>query len=538
MRALKPVREVRVRSRLRSIESMSSQLSAATLELTPTVGASEFARRLTSRATEMFRARTAVLALNSGAEWEIASINGPAQRWDQSTQARLARALAQETTRSPAALCSGTTEKLLGSELAQALGWRDVVLARLTGSGTLLRFGVLCLADAGELSSPERRALEALACHAAVALENLRLFTRVEQSRRQWVEDFDAISDFVVVHDSADRVLRLNRSLAKALDIDLREVTGLEIGKLRIFETNGQLAKCPFCRDRTRVHEESVQSLGNRSYLVSASRIHPGESEGRTIHVFKDITEANALQARLVRTEKMAALGQLVSGVAHEVNNPLAAIVGFTDLLIENPEVPDGAKQELQIILREAQRTRVIVQNLLRFAREVPAQREPVQINDVLQHTLRLRAYDFSNHGIDVIERYDERLPLAVADPHQLQQVFLNILNNAYDALQEVKRPGRVEIITRRCGDQVEVTISDNGPGISEPNRIFEPFFTTKEVGKGTGLGLSICYGIIRAHCGEITATNHAEAAGCTFCVRIPAVLDAPDSVNTNGAQP
>ncbi len=238
--------------------------------------------------------------------------------------------------------------------------------------------------------------------------------------------------------------------------------------------------------------------------------------------VMTDVTDAADLQAKLMHTEKMAALGQLVSGVAHEVNNPLAAIVGFTDLLLENTEIPEEAKGELKVILQEAQRTRTIVRNLLSFARQMPAQREPLQVNSVVQQTLKLRAYDLSNRGVETAERYQDDLPLTVGDPNQLQQVFLNIVNNAYDALQEVDRPGKIEISTWHGKGQIEIAFRDNGPGISHPDRIFDPFFTTKEVGKGTGLGLSICYGIVRAHRGEIIARNNPDGVGCTFLVRLP----------------
>jgi two-component system, NtrC family, sensor kinase len=528
MRALNPVRHVQVRSRLKSFESLSSQLSAATLELTPTLGTTEFARRLTNRITEMFGARTAVLALNSEMGWEIASISGPARCWDEAIRARLARSVAEEMAVPSSGSRSGLGSDLLERELAEELGWHDVTLVRLIESETSSLMGVLCAADLGrELFSGERRSLEALASHAAVALENLRLFKRIEQSRKQWVEDFDAITDFVIVHDSAGHVLRLNRSLATALDVDLRKVAGVPIGKLRILGVKDQPpGSCPFCRDTETTHEESARSVGDRTYLVSASRIHGVPGEARTVHVFKDITEATALQAKLVHTEKMAALGQLISGVAHEVNNPLAAIIGFTDLLMENRTVPDAAKQELKIILREAKHTQTIVQNLLRFSREAPAQREPVQLNEVLQHTLRLRAYDLSNRGIDVVEQYEEDLPLTVADPHQLQQVFLNILNNAYDAVQEVERPAKIEVATRSGDGYSEVSISDNGPGVRDPQRVFEPFFTTKEVGKGTGLGLSICYGIIQAHGGEIFVKNNPGQIGCTFHVRLRSMFE------------
>jgi two-component system NtrC family sensor kinase len=238
--------------------------------------------------------------------------------------------------------------------------------------------------------------------------------------------------------------------------------------------------------------------------------------------VMTDITDAAMLQAKLMHTEKMAAVGQLVSGVAHEVNNPLTAVLGFTDLLIDNPSVPDDAKSDLMIILHEAQRTKQIVQNLLSFARQTPAKRGLVQVNSVLERTVALRAYDFANHDVEVIQEFDPKLPEILADAHQLQQVFLNILNNAYDAIRETGHGGSIRIETKRVDGGVEVTLRDSGPGIKFPERIFDPFFTTKEVGKGTGLGLSICYGIVREHEGEISCENNQDAPGATFTVRLP----------------
>jgi two-component system NtrC family sensor kinase len=223
----------------------------------------------------------------------------------------------------------------------------------------------------------------------------------------------------------------------------------------------------------------------------------------------------------------MATIGRLVSGVAHEVNNPLAAILGFTDLLLENPQVPDNAREDLQIILRETQRTKDIVQDLLSFARQRPVQRELVHVNVVLRQTIKLRSYDFASHGVEVVEEFDEKLLPALGDSQQLQQVFLNILNNAYDAVQEAGQRGRINIRTRLRGDSIEVAVTDNGTGIANPERIFDPFYTTKQAGKGTGLGLSICYGIVRAHGGEILCWNNSDGRGSTFVVRVPLANDA-----------
>ncbi len=243
--------------------------------------------------------------------------------------------------------------------------------------------------------------------------------------------------------------------------------------------------------------------------------------------VMTDVTDSAMLRSKLVHAEKMAAVGQLVSGVAHEVNNPLTASLGFTDLLMENPELPESARRDLRVILQEAQRTKQIVQNLLSFARQMPPRRQPVQLNSILHRTVQLRSYDFISHGIQVVERLDESLPEIVGDSHQLQQVFLNIINNAYDAVRECGRPARIEIMSARTQAYVEVSFRDNGTGITDADRIFDPFFTTKDVGKGTGLGLSICYGIVREHGGEIICHNNLESEGATFIVRLPLAADA-----------
>lgn len=634
------------------------------------------------------------------------------------------------------------------------------------------RLGTLCLASQRKsLTSGEKRLLEALASHAALSLENFRRFSQLERSKRQWVEDIDAISDYIVVHDRAWNIVRTNRSLASHLGVPPVALVGEAMISLRRIAETGSALPCPFCRDTQQSREEYVAASAERIFLVSTSRTGISDDDSRTIHVLKDITdrreaerryrelfdniqeglffatpegrfldvndamvrmlgygsreellredvsthlypapesrerflhaltkrgalrnyeetlrrkdgtllhtlqnisgvrdargrimqirglmldvteqktfqsqlqrerdfnqkilnttqsmilvldtaglisyanrrcyeagyqeealighrlvdwvdatqreefeaalettahgqqvenielpvrrsdasmghfsislspmrdEQNAvnsvvvvmtditdaalLQAKLAHSEKMATIGRLVSGVAHEVNNPLAAILGFTDLLLENPQMPESAREDLQIILQETQRTKDIVQDLLSFARQRPVQRELVQLNQVLRQTIKLRSYDFASHGVEVTEEFEEGLGPALGDAQQLQQVFLNILNNAYDAVQESGQRGHIKISTRRLGASLEVAITDNGTGIGDTQRIFDPFYTTKQVGKGTGLGLSICYGIVRAHGGEIQCWNNDAAAGSTFLVRVPVANEA-----------
>ncbi|HUQ49671.1 MAG TPA: PAS domain S-box protein [Terriglobales bacterium] len=275
-------------------------------------------------------------------------------------------------------------------------------------------------------------------------------------------------------------------------------------------------------------------STGKFSANISPMHDEQGNVNSVVV-VMTDITDLAVIQAKLMHTEKLAAVGQLVSGVAHEVNNPLTAIMGFADLMLENPKLPVPVHQDLRVIMHEAQRTKEIVQNLLSFARQSPPQKRSVSINEVVRRTIALRSYDFASHGVKVITRFEDGLPEIIGDSHQLQQVFLNILNNAYDALQETERRGRIEIETENVGDGfVRVTFRDNGPGVSSPDKIFDPFFTTKDVGKGTGLGLSICYGIVREHGGEIMCRPpKAGVPGAIFCVRLPVV--PIDVLNSRG---
>src|SRR5260370_14321657 len=185
--------------------------------------------------------------------------------------------------------------------------------------------------------------------------------------------------------------------------------------------------------------------IGQFSVNLSPMRDEQGHVSSVVV-VMSDVTDAASLQSKLMHAEKMAAVGQLVAGVAHEVNNPLTAILGFSHLLMENTELPESARKDLRVILQEAQRTKQIVQNLLSFARQMPPQRKPVQLNVVLKRTIQLRSYDLQSRGVAVIEHFEEDLPLVIGDSHQLQQVFLNILNNAYDAVRESITGPRIAI--------------------------------------------------------------------------------------------
>jgi len=226
-------------------------------------------------------------------------------------------------------------------------------------------------------------------------------------------------------------------------------------------------------------------------------------------------------QEQLLHSEKMAAVGQLISGVAHELNNPLTAILGYSQLLTSSGQMGPQGIEYSDKLYKQAQRTHRIVQNLLSFARQHKPERVPVQLNLILEETLALRDYDLRMNHIRVHLELATDLPYTSADPHQLQQVFLNMVNNAVDAMLELSSEGDLWVRTGARSDRLFIEFTDSGPGVKDASKVFDPFYTTKPVGKGTGLGLSICYGIITEHGGSIQVRN-VPPRGASFTIEIP----------------
>ena len=239
-------------------------------------------------------------------------------------------------------------------------------------------------------------------------------------------------------------------------------------------------------------------------------------------------------QEQLLHSEKLAAVGQLISGVAHELNNPLTAILGYSQLLTSSGQMGQQGIEYADKLYKQAQRTHRIVQNLLSFARQHKPERVLVQINQALEETLALRDYDLRMHNIRVHLDLAENLPVTSADPHQLQQVFLNMVNNAVDAILEHSADGDLWVRTGLNGDRLCIEFTDSGPGVKDASRVFDPFYTTKPVGKGTGLGLSICYGIITEHGGIIRVRN-IPTRGASFSIELPHQPVASPSFSTPG---
>jgi signal transduction histidine kinase len=244
--------------------------------------------------------------------------------------------------------------------------------------------------------------------------------------------------------------------------------------------------------------------------------------KNEVLAILNDITEEREMQEKLAQTDRLASLGEMAAGIAHELNNPLTGVVAMSELLLESETLGD-IKKDLESISSEGQRAANVVKNLLSFARSHTLSAQPVKINDVVNQVLDLRAYEHRVNNIAVVTHLDPDIPEIIADRFQLQQVFVNIVLNAEQAMIESHERGNLTVTSEVIKGMIRTSFSDDGPGIPQDiiNRIFDPFFTTKDAGKGTGLGLSISYGIVSKLGGRIYAESK-PGKGASFVVELP----------------
>lgn len=496
-------------------------------------------------------------------------------------------------------LYKGTPPKWRGSIVGLPLK----VKQRVVGVMNISRF------ERQPFGEEELRILEMLADQAAIAVENARLY-ETERTQRQRIEAMQSavatLSQSLDLHEVLDHILT---ELRKVIPYDSASVMLLEGNCLRVVsgrDLPGDLAlgqQYPV----TEIERE-LERTGRPFILVDASADERFHGWGSTNYVrgwmsvpllgkvgligcltidsrqlgaysdeeadlamsfaqqaaiavenaqlhqnVKDQLEAlQASQNKLVQSEKMAAIGKLVAGVAHELNNPLTAIIGIAQLL-QSGELNEGVKQDLEKLVGEAHRAGKIVRSLLDFSRQQRPERSPVFVEDVLNSTLKILAYELQSHNIECRTRLAGDLPATMADAHQLQQVFVNLINNAYEAMYEANGGGVLtvssELVTidqaKENGDAdggpsipgIRICIEDDGPGIPSDvlPRIFDPFFTTKSPGKGTGLGLSVCHGIVSEHGGQIWVDSQAGEEN-RFYVQIPVISSDDRTREDSGA--
>lgn len=330
----------------------------------------------------------------------------------------------------------------------------------------------------------------------------------------------------VVPQSLLDQILQVRASILSTRSLtlpaifeDVQAQENIQVSNLVVLWSKNRILGGLVVASRT-VREFSSAELNLLTAVASqiAAAIERSQLFEETRRAYENLRQT---QEQLLQSEKMAAVGQLISGVAHELNNPLTAILGYSQLLAGSEHVTPRGGEFVDKLYKQAQRTHRIVQNLLSFARPHRPERSAVQINQVIEDTLTLREYDLRLNNIVVHFERSAALPLTSADAHQLQQVFLNILNNAVDAVLENGARGQIWIRTSAFDGRIRIEFTDNGPGVKDPLRVFDPFYTTKAVGKGTGLGLSICYGIIREHAGDIEVRN-SPPRGASFTVSLP----------------
>ncbi|HEU4698863.1 MAG TPA: ATP-binding protein [Gemmatimonadales bacterium] len=361
--------------------------------------------------------------------------------------------------------------------------------------------------------------LAALASQASIALESARLVDLHDDGRRSWQEVVDAISLALCIVDRSGRIRRANRAFAELVDAPPAALIG------RPWHAFTPPEWAPEIRRAIELPPGGTEvelRTGDRSYGVSAVPISDTDRSA-VVLLFDDQTDQRKLQAQLIQSEKMSAIGQLIAGIAHDLNNPLASVVGFADFLGEVRDVPPQLREPLTVIREEAERASNIVKNLLSFARKQEHQRRRTSLRQLLESTLLLLRNQLLGYHVEYRLELDDDLPDVDIDPNQIQQVFVNLINNAAQAIASTGRPGLVVVRGRRWMDGVAIDVSDNGPGLSEElqAQVFDPFFTTKGEGEGTGLGLSISQGIMKEHGGRITLQSE-EGRGATFTVHLP----------------
>ncbi len=265
-----------------------------------------------------------------------------------------------------------------------------------------------------------------------------------------------------------------------------------------------------------------------RTMRASASQFFDAEGKPAGVIIsVRDITMERKLEQQVVQSERLAAMGAMIGGVAHELNNPLTTILGVSELL-QDSQTTDAARKQIGILQQQARRAAEIVQNLTYFSRPPAPGKSPVNVGEVVERTLNLHAYSLRKNGITVDFLREPSLPYVEADPHQLMQVFLNLIMNAEQAIREVRDRGTLRIRLGHSAGSVWATFQDDGPGIPSDliGRVFDPFYTTKRPGRGTGLGLSICKSVMKEHNGAVEVAN-AAGGGALFTVTLRAAKAA-----------
>jgi len=403
-------------------------------------------------------------------------------------------------------------------------GLRSVVAVPLISKDKLIGTLILWSENPGAYGNREQVILERLAAQIAPAIDNSRLFQEVQQLALA----LESIGDAVAFLDLEGNFQYVNRAFQQVYGYSPDEVLGKSVSIIVPVNDHSQPLLGEALSDgiragwwgevnRVRKDGEEIDVL----LTITLVKNKDGRVIGR-IGVSRDISVSKRAEARLQETARLSSIGELAAGVAHEINNPLTSVLGFSQLLLSE-DLPQAVRDDLEIIYSEASRAAKIIHNLLSFARRPEPMKMYMDVTSVLERALGMKSYDFQVGNIRVTRDFSTDLPYTMADEQQLIQVFLNILSNAEQAMRRSRGTGRITVQTSTSDKGIKISISDDGPGIPEEhlNKVFEPFFTTKTVGEGTGLGLSISYGIVAQHEGDIWVESR-PGHGTTFHIELP----------------
>jgi len=420
---------------------------------------------------------------------------------------------------------------------------RSAAVAPLRAQG--ITMGALAVSDrrGGPFTTEDLWLLSTVATNASVVLANSRLYEMVRRGQEEWETAFNALTEGIAVVGPGGAILRANRALASLADLPEADLVGRSFSELfaGAAEPVAQLIEAAYRGDR--IAPLVVRLDESQRVLRLTAAPLAGAEPGSVVILIEDVTEQRMLEAQIIQNDKMASIGQLVSGVAHELNNPLTSIAGLAELLLERPPHPELPREHLRVIHDQAERAGRIVRNLLTFARKGGVtEKTAVDLNDVVTRTSLLIAYELQLHGIDLDSELNPEPVVVLGDRYELQQVLLNLVTNAVQSVTTLgaDRQRRITLTTNQGDGEAVLRVRDNGPGVPRhlAPYLFTPFFTTKAPGEGTGLGLSLSYGLVKAHGGDLTYEPPAEG-GAEFRVTLPLYLSgvAPAEMETgNGS--
>src|SRR3954464_242778 len=417
---------------------------------------------------------------------------------------------------------------------------RSAAVAPLRAQG--ITMGALAVVDrrGGPFTTEDLWLLSTVATNASVVLANSRLYEMVRRGQQEWETAFNALAEGIAVVGPGGAILRANRALASLAEVAEPELVGRDFSELfaGAAEPVAGIIEAAYRGEKGAPLVVRLDESQRVLRLTAAPLA--GVRPGSVVILIEDVTEQRMLEAQIIQNDKMASIGQLVSGVAHELNNPLTSIAGLAELLLERPGNPDLPREHLRVIHDQAERAGRIVRNLLTFARKGVPEQTAVDLNDVIARTSMLIMYELQLHGIELESELSPTPPVVLGDRYDLQQVLLNLITNAVQAVAglEPDRPRAIMLSTARANGEAVLRVRDTGPGVPKhlAPYLFTPFFTTKGPGEGTGLGLSLSYGLVKAHGGALTYEPAAEG-GAEFRVTLPLYHGAPSEGREESGQ-